>query len=495
MTRRRRQVLAGVLSGIVVIAMAVVAISFSGTETPGAAPSGGEMPTALGLHLEKLRRATPGNEGMAPEGPGSAEAAAFLARAYPDNTISMAQMDRAKNAAVQAFSRPFPTGKGRKGQWTNIGPSTALYPFEDFRNAYNYVPNEYVAGGRTTSIAISKFCLAIFCPAWITPAGGGVWRTWNIRATAPQWAYLGGPLGINAAGKVSIDPNDPTGLTIYVGTGEANVCGSGCVAGVGLYKSTNGGLTWSGPIGKAELGGKGIGQIVVKPGSPNTIYVATTTALAGMSSTCCSGITRPVPDAAKWGLYKTTNGGATWTFIHNGTANPADCIGTVAEFNNLEACSPRGVRSLELDPANSEIVYAGSFARGIWRSPDGGATWVQIKASLNSAIIQTRPNFDVTLLPNGKSRMYVAEGNTGGPYSRVFRSDDVAAGAPTFTELSSANPTPGSPRSTSAPASAGTTPSSSHRTVTRTWSTSAGPTRTASPWPTSAASCSRLTPA
>ncbi|HEX6681792.1 MAG TPA: hypothetical protein VF062_03315 [Candidatus Limnocylindrales bacterium] len=422
------------------MAITAVTVSLSGTQVPAAVPSGGEMPTALGQHLAKLSQAAPGGQPMLKEGPGSAEEAAFLARAYPMDTISIAQVDQAKNAASRAFSRPFPTGKGRKGQWTNIGPSVALYPFERFRDSFLYVPNEYVAAGRTTSIAIGNFCLAIFCPAWITAAGGGVWRTWNIRANEPQWSYLGGPFGINAAGDVSIDPNDPTGLTIYVGTGEANVCGSGCVHGVGLYKSTNGGISWTGPIGKADLGGKGIGEIAVKPGSPNTIYVATTTALAGMSSVCCTGITRPVPDAAKWGLYKTTNGGASWTFVHNGTANPADCFGNTAEFNNLAACSPRGVRSLELDPTNPEIVYAGSYARGIWRSPDGGASWQQIKQSLATNVITTRPNFDVTKLPNGKTRMYVLEGNTGSPASALFRSDDVAAGAPGFTQLSSANP-------------------------------------------------------
>ena len=130
-----------------------------------------------------------------------------------------------------------------------------------------------------------------------------------------------------------------------------------------------------------------------------------------------------MPDAAKWGLYKTTNGGATWTFVHNGTANPADCLGNAAEFANQAACSPRGVRALELDPANPEIVYAGSFARGIWRSPDGGATWAQIKASLNAASALSRPNFDVTRLPNGKTRMYVG----GGQQRRPVRSASSAA--------------------------------------------------------------------
>ena len=71
-------------------------------------------------------------------------------------------------------------------------------------------------------------------------------RTKNALADDVKWNYLGGPLGINATGTVEIDPNDPTGQTVYVGTGEANICGSGCVAGTGIYKSTDGGNTWSG---------------------------------------------------------------------------------------------------------------------------------------------------------------------------------------------------------------------------------------------------------
>ncbi len=441
MTRRRRQVLAGAISGVLVIGAAVVAITLSGTALPQSAARGdGEMPSALSLHLEKMRRAAPGNQGMAPEGPGSAQDAALAARVYPGDTLTVAQAENAKAAASRAFSRPFQTGHGKKGTWVNVGPSEALYPFEEIRDAANYVPNEYVAGGRTTALVISKFCISVLCPAWITPAGGGVWRTWNIRKAEPKWDYLASPFGSNAAGAISVDPNDPTGLTIYVGTGEANICASGCVNGVGLYKSTNGGITWTGPIGKPELGGKGIGQIAVKKGDRNTIYVGTTTALAGMSATCCGGVTRPVPDAAKWGLYKTTNGGATWTFVHNGSVNAAECTGTAPEFANTAICSPRGVRAVELDPVNQDIVYASSYARGVWRSGDAGATWTQIKASLNPALIQSRPAFDVTKLPNGKTRMYVHEGNAGSPYSRLFRSDDVASGVPVFTDLTSANP-------------------------------------------------------
>nr|WP_240956587.1 glycoside hydrolase [Micromonospora sp. HNM0581] len=393
------------------------------------------MPDALGAHLEQLRRSVPGDGGMSPDGPGGAAQQAFLERAYPADAITVAQLDRSK-AAYTAADKRF---KG-SGQWTNIGPSEALYPFTEYRDAFNYVPNEYVAGGRVTSIDISPDCSKLLCRAYVTPAGGGVWGTLNILTAEPKWFYLGGPLGINAAGAVTIDRNDRTGLTIYVGTGEANTCGSGCVAGVGLYRSTNGGLTWSGPLGKDVLGGKGIGEITIKPGDPKTLYVATTTALRGMSSSCCNGVTRPVPDAEKWGLYKSTNGGKSWKFIHNGSADATACTGNAAEYTNTTSCSPRGVRQVKLDPRDADIVYASSYGRGVWRSSDAGATWTQIKPSLNAAMFQTRAAIDVTTLPGGKTRMYVYEGNTGNPYSRLFRSDDVATGSPTFTDLTSSNP-------------------------------------------------------
>ncbi|MGH3660743.1 MAG: WD40/YVTN/BNR-like repeat-containing protein [Micromonosporaceae bacterium] len=440
MSRRQRHVLIGVAVGVLTASTAIVATHFMGAQPPAlAAPGEGEMPGALGRHVEKLHRAVPGDDGMSPEGPGSAAEAGFQERAYPAKTISIAEMDKAKQAYGNAEDRVPAGAADRKRSWNNIGPSRALYPKSEFRNSFNYVPNEYVAGGRTTSIEISNKCRPGDCYAWITPAGGGVWRTVDVLAAEPKWTYLGGPLGINAAGNVSVDRNDASGRTVYVGTGEANTCASGCVGGVGLYKSTDGGDSWKGPLGKKSLGGKGIGDIVVKPGDPKTLYVATTTALRGLSSVCCSGIVRPIPDAAKWGLYKSSDGGKSWKFIHNGSDDAEKCTGSADEWENKTACSPRGVRHIELDPSDSTIVYASSYARGIWRSADQGKTWTQIKDALNPAVFQTRAAFDVTKLPNGKTRMYVHEGNIGNPYSRLFRSDDVASGDPTFTDLTSSN--------------------------------------------------------
>src|SRR5262245_2616131 len=434
------------LAALVVLVVALVAAILSAalSSSPTTAKSdiltAGEGPPALSRYLATA----PGVEMS--EGPSSAADAEFNERAYPDTTISVGEMAGARSAFSSAENRHSKHGNEHKGRWKLVGPSKALYPFEQLRNAFNYVPNRYVAGGRTTSIAVDPNCNKHNCTAFITPAGGGVWKTKNVRDDHPHWKYLGGPLGINAAGAVTIDPNDKSGNTVYVGTGEANICGSGCVAGTGLYKSTNGGRSWTN-IGEASFRGKGIGAIVIKPGDPKTIYVGSTTALRGYSSVCCTGVTRPVPGAAKWGLYKTTDGGATWSFIHNGSANAASCTGDLNEFNNTTTCSPRGVRAVALDPSNPNIVYASSYARGIWRSSDAGATWTQIKPAMDPSIIQDRAAFAVTTLPNGKTRMYVHEGmnnpqgmRANANSSRLFRSNDVSTGAPTFADMSSADP-------------------------------------------------------
>ncbi len=450
MTRRRRQSLVAVVAGALVASTAAVGINLTGAPAPVPAVSEeGDVPTALSAHLEQLRQSIPGMD-ESREGPWSAAEEEFQARAYPADTISVAKIEGAREAYRKLVASGPPNSvrvaiaeggtAADASSWRLFGPSKAVYPDTKFRSVENYVPNRYVAGGRTTDIAMAETCEPGNCRIYITASGGGVWRTDDALAKNPDWEYLAGPFGINAAGSVTIDPNDPTGRTIYVGTGEANICGSGCVAGVGIYRSTNGGKTWQGPIAKEILGAKGIGEIIIKPGNPKVIYAATTTALRGFSSVCCAGVTRPVPGAEEWGLYKSRDGGETWRMIHNGTARERKCTGSTDQFLNLEACSPRGVRHIKLDPADPNTIYAGSYARGIWRSTDQGRHWKQIKESLNPAIIQTRPAFDVTTLPNGDTRMYVHEGNFFDPYSRLFRSDDVATGNPKFKDLTSANP-------------------------------------------------------
>ena len=218
---------------------------------------------------------------------------------------------------------------------------------------------------------------------WITPAGGGVWRTDNALAAAAEWTYLGGPLGINAAGSVTIDPNDPTGNTIYVGTGEANICGSGCVAGVGIYKSTNGGNTWTGPARPRPARRQGHRRDRRRPARQRHLYAATTTALRGMSSSCCAGVTRPVPGAAKWGLYKSTDGGTSWRVHPQRLGRRGRSAPAPSTSSTTPSRARRAACATSSSTPRPRHLYAGSYARGIWRSTDAGATWTQIKPSLN----------------------------------------------------------------------------------------------------------------
>ena len=140
---------------------------------------------------------------------------------------------------------------GDHGLWTNLGPDNAVYPLNPFRNRYVYVPNEYVAAGRTSHSVIDPNCGASSCRYWIANAGGGIWRTDNVFASQPKWEYVSAEFQHNNTAALELDPNDSTSNMIYAGTGEPNTCRSGCIAGVGLYKSKDGGDHWSGPIGRS----------------------------------------------------------------------------------------------------------------------------------------------------------------------------------------------------------------------------------------------------
>ena len=249
------------------------------------------LPPLLSERLKKLSQAVQPDGGLS--NPGGLAHQEFMHRAYPDNKIPVERIvgERAAHAKIAGRTlRSSVAGQPSTAasQWESYGPSYALYPFTPLRNSTNYVPNAYAAASRTTSLALSPVCTPTNCTLWAGPAGGGVWRTRNPFDNVPQWTYLSSVFGINAIGSLELDPNDPTGETIYAGTGEANACGSGCEAGVGLYKSTDGGDTWTGPIGQSAFNARAIGSIAIKPGDPNTIYVGTT------------GSARPVFGMLQW---------------------------------------------------------------------------------------------------------------------------------------------------------------------------------------------------
>ena len=268
-----------------------------------------------------------------------------------------------------------------------------------------------------------------------------MWRTDNALSGSPRWEYLSGSIGINAVGSIVLDPNDASGQTLWIGTGEANGSGDSA-AGVGVYRSTDGDTTWSGPFGTAHFSGRAAGSIAVDPTNPSIVYVATTRGVRGVSSV--GGATATIPGAQPRVC------GRPATAARPGRSCTTARRRRPSAFLSSQPPVPARRTAGSSSIPGSLIVYAGSYARGVWRSPDGGTTWVQIKPSLLSLDGSMRPEIAVTRLPNGKTRMYVGEGSTGGTviiggqpfprYSRLFRSDDVATGMPTFVDLTSPDP-------------------------------------------------------
>jgi hypothetical protein len=372
-------------------------------------------------------RATPGNGA---EGDRLAAAAAEQAaqRAFPASEVSADQIA----GAVQAFNAIKIRGNSgsKKGAflWNSIGPSQAVQP-----GLLNFTGQDYVTSGRTTAMLIDRTCNQGRCRLWIGAAGGGVWRTDHaLHTNNPGWKFSSGGLGSNAFGTLVQDPNDPSGDTLYAGTGEPNASGDS-ESGTGVYKSTDGGESWS-LLGTSDTIAKArsVSGIAVDPTDANVIYVSTARGVRGVSSV--SGGAASVTGAAMpaLGVYKTTNGGATWTLVWDAGA----------------AGSLRGAIDLELDPLNHTTVYASAFQLGLWRSVAGGA-FAQVFAAQAPpapfAVLNTdRTMFDLTV-KDGKVRIYLTDGAQGTatladgpppvlyPYSALFRTDDasqLAQGSP-----------------------------------------------------------------
>jgi photosystem II stability/assembly factor-like uncharacterized protein len=190
---------------------------------------------------------------------------------------------------------------------------------------------------------------------WYVAAGsGGVWKTVNGGTT---WSPIFEKETSYSIGCVTLDPVHPE--VVWVGTGE-NVGGRHVGFGDGVYKSVDGGASWK----KMGLDhSEHIGRIVVDPRNPDVVYVA------AQGPLWSSGGDR--------GLFKTTDGGATW--------------------QNLLSGGPyTGVNDVVMDPRDSNVLYAATHQRlrtvaalidggpesAIQKSTDGGRTWRKLTRGL-----------------------------------------------------------------------------------------------------------------
>ena len=345
--------------------------------------------------------------GIANEGPDATLAAQEEAdRAYPADSIPL----DAASTSQATFAALNQKGKG-PGSWRSIGPSQAKYPA--LLDQFLAGGKEYTTSGRVTALAIGGCKKESKCSLYLGAAGGGVWVA--DKATDGNgnvhWQFKGGSLPSNAVGSLLVDSSDATGNTVYVGTGEPNASGDS-ESGMGIFKSTDGGDTWSLVAGSNAFQGRSISSMALD-GSGN-LLVGVARGVRGISSVT-GGATSNPPVAAALGLYRQS--GATFSQIWNG------------------AGSVRGPNEVAVDPNTSTTLYATAFQKGIYRSTDNGATWTNIRPADNPGFNTDRSQFAVNKLAGGFTRMYVGDGASGGAAPASFSRTDDAAGAAAFTPL------------------------------------------------------------
>jgi hypothetical protein len=397
--------------------------------------SNAKKPTRAQLIKQLKNQLTPGHRvfeaGGEANGPAQED---YDNRAYPATRVALAQVLKAQRAATRIKSKaPAPA----IGLWQPVGPSTLNV---GSLGTQTYGPPTQWSG-RVTALAVGKPCKPSGCVLYLAAAGGGIWRTPDALATSPKWKQISdGGIPSNAIGSMLVDPNDPTGKTIYAGTGEPNGS-SDSEAGIGLYKSTDGGQTWN-LVGNSDVvaGDRGIGSIAVDPTNANHLLIGTDVARHGLSSNSGGRFTPPA--APTIGLYESTNGGATWSLLFNQPQDPVD----PATVNGSDFFRG-GVTKIEYDPNNSSTFYFSMFGYGLYRST--GGTIVQIfQDDREPDTFGIRFEFATADL-GATTRVYLGAGwNQGdGAYgaSRLYRNNNAGALAAdggthaSWTDMSSDN--------------------------------------------------------
>jgi photosystem II stability/assembly factor-like uncharacterized protein len=249
-----------------------------------------------------------------------------------------------------------------------------------------------INGGRIADIAFHPENEHVW---YVAVGSGGVWKTVNSGTT---WQPIFDDQSSYSIGSVAVDPNRPN--IVWVGTGE-NVGGRHVGYGDGVYKSTDGGQSWTN-VGLAAS--EHISTILVHPDDPDIVWVSAQ-----------GPLWTPGGDR---GLYKTTDGGQTWT-------------------KTLGDDEWTGVTDLVMDPRDPDVLYAATWQRhrtvaaymgggpgsGLHKSTDGGDTWKELTTGLPGSNLG---KIGLALSPQRPDTLYAAielDRRTGGVFMSADRGE------------------------------------------------------------------------
>lgn len=293
----------------------------------------------------------------------------------------------------------------------------------DNRNPYN-LPNWTALGpdnigGRTLCLAFSPEDPSVI---YAGSASGGLWKTTTAGAGAAAWTRIPTGFPVLGVGAIAINPGDPQ--EIYIGTGEVydyQDVGTGFTErtnrgtyGIGILKTTDGGLTWTKSLDWAYGDLRGVQDIDINPLNTHSLLAATTEGVyrswdAGNSWQEVSDIRMAVDlerhpqdtsivfvtfgsfESAESGIYRSTDGGQSFSELSSGL--PASYTGKAL---------------LSIAPSNPSVIYASiadAFAsKGLYKSTNGGDHWTLIN-NYDIAKYQGWYSHDVAVDPLNHNRL------------------------------------------------------------------------------------------
>jgi photosystem II stability/assembly factor-like uncharacterized protein len=269
------------------------------------------------------------------------------------------------------------------------------------------IEGPYNIGGRITCVAIDKTSPQTM---YIGTPAGGIYKTTNAGTS---WTHLFKNEVTLSIGSLAIDPNN--NQVIYAGTGD-NAMSSFTYLGRGIYKSTNGGATWSN-IGLENTGV--ITKILINPLNTQEMYATAMGNIYSLNS--------------NKGLYKSIDGGTTWTNVLF-LSNQCGVMDLVMDLSHPDTLFATGMHRYRT--SQSSVTYGQKTK--IYRSYNGGATWdtmsnglpVEPNCRINLAMSQNNPNLiyasycDTTLNYGG---LYKTT-NSGNTWSFVSQDPDLEMG-------------------------------------------------------------------
>ena len=279
-------------------------------------------------------------------------------RAWPNRTIDPSAYP---TALAEAARMPMYSPLTQQGE--GVGGEAPLSSFE-------WQPiGPYSIDGRASAIATDPLDSNTF---YIGAAAGGLWKTTDHGT---NWRCVTDTFGSLSIGCVTIDPLYPD--TLYIGLGECNGSADS-YPGDGLWKSTDGGNSWN-YLGFANA--QYIAKILIDPRNDKQLFIAV-----------------PGPNAladTNKGIFRTTDGGATWTRALFVRPNAGDCIGFIDiamdPLNSADLVAAAWDHSITIG-SNFTPGGPGGPNTGVYRSTDTGHTWTRIDT------------LSATGLPNGQSQ-------------------------------------------------------------------------------------------